>query len=86
VPGDFLAGAAIGSFISNHGNPWWYLLPFIALTLLLLGAPALLVIALGRRGEEFLPKARDWMNENSWVVSEIVIGFFILIEAGSLFG
>jgi hypothetical protein len=31
-----------------------------------------------------MPKARDWMNANSWIVSELVIGLFILITASSL--
>jgi hypothetical protein len=27
-----------------------------------------------------LPKVRNWMNTNSWVVSEIVILFFLVLE------
>jgi hypothetical protein len=52
---------------------------FVFLTLLLLGLPALLVLALGQRAERALPKIRDWMDENSWIVSEIVLVFFIVI-------
>jgi hypothetical protein len=33
-----------------------------------------------------LPKVRDWMNANSWIVSEVVIGLFIAIAASSLAG
>jgi hypothetical protein len=29
---------------------------------------------------------RDWMNTNSWIVSEIVIGMFIVITVNSLVG
>jgi hypothetical protein len=54
-------------------------LPFIVLTLLFLGAPALGVLFMGSRAQRLLPKIRDWMNQNSWIVSEVVIVFFIVI-------
>ena len=49
-----------------------------------LGLPALLVLLLGKRAHVFLPKVRDWMNTNSWIVNEIVIVFFIAITINSL--
>jgi hypothetical protein len=30
------------------------------------------------------PKVRDWMNDNSWTVSECVIGLFVIITASIL--
>jgi len=85
-PTDILTSFAVGSYLSTHGDPWWHLLPFLALTLMFLALPAILIIALGQRGQTLLPKVRDWMNANSWVVSEIVIVFFILITINSLAG
>ena len=58
----------------------------MALTLLFLALPSLLLLVFRERGQAFLPKARDWMNTNSWVVNEIVIGFFIVITINSLAG
>jgi hypothetical protein len=29
---------------------------------------------------------RDWMNDNSWIVSEIVIGLFVLLTRNSIAG
>lgn len=78
-PSDIVTSISVGSFLGSHGNPWWHALPFVGFTLLLLGLPALLVAAVGDRAQEFLPKARDWMNDNSWIVSEVVIVFFIAI-------
>jgi hypothetical protein len=78
-PSDLLTSIVIGTHLANHGDPWWHALPFVLLTLLLLALPALLVWALGRRAETVLPKIRDWMSENSWIVSEIVLVFFIVI-------
>ena len=31
-----------------------------------------------------MPKARDWMNNNSWVVSEAVIGLFSWLTISDL--
>ena len=78
-PSDLVTSISVGSFLSNHGDPYWHGLPFVLLTLLLLSLPALLVVGLGERAHAFLPKARDWMSQNSWIVSEVVIVFFVAI-------
>jgi len=85
-PTDILTSVAVGTFLASHGDPWWHLLPFLGLTLLFLALPVLIVLAFGKRGRAFLPKARDWMNTNSWVVSEVVLVFFIVITINSLLG
>jgi hypothetical protein len=78
-PSDIVTSLSVGAHLGNHGDPWWNALPFVALALLLLASPALGVALLGKRAEAFLPKVRDWMNANSWIVSEVVIVFFIAI-------
>jgi cytochrome c biogenesis protein CcdA len=83
-PTDIITSVAIGTYLSGHGDPYWHYLGFLGLTLLLLSTPMLLVLAMGERAQEFLPKVRDWMNTNSWIVSEIVIGLFIVITINSL--
>ncbi|MGZ5333736.1 MAG: GAP family protein [Solirubrobacterales bacterium] len=83
-PTDILTSVAVGSYLSAQGDPWWHALPFVALTLLFLATPAIMLLALGERGQRLLPKVRDWMNENSWVVNEIVIGLFIALTASNL--
>ena len=83
-PTDILTSVAVGSYLSNHGDPWWHYLPFLALTLLFLSLPSFLLLAMGERAERSLPKARDWMNDNSWVVNEVVIVFFMVITASNL--
>jgi uncharacterized membrane protein len=83
-PTDIVTSIAVGSKTAREGDPWTYVLPFIGLTLLLLAIPALLVVLLGHRATVLLPKVRDWMDNNSWIVSELVIGLFIVIEINSL--
>jgi Sap, sulfolipid-1-addressing protein len=85
-PTDILTSWAVGTYLASHGAPWWHYLPFVLLTLLFLGLPAILLLVFGQRAQAFLPKARDWMNTNSWIVSEIVIALFIVITANSLAG
>ena len=83
-PTDIITSVTAGAHLANEGDPWVDGLPFIALTLLILALPAILVILLGDRAKAFLPRARDWMNTNSWIVSEIVIAFFVIITINSL--
>jgi Sap, sulfolipid-1-addressing protein len=78
-PSDIVTSFTVGSHLANDGDPWTYALPFIFLTVLLLAVPALLVTALGSRAQTVLPRVRDWMNANSWIVSEVVLAFFIVI-------
>jgi Sap, sulfolipid-1-addressing protein len=78
-PSDLVTSISVGSFLGSHGDAWGEVLPFVGLTLLLLASPALAVAMLGRRAQTVLPKIRDWMNANSWIVSEVVIVFFVVI-------
>jgi Sap, sulfolipid-1-addressing protein len=78
-PSDLITSISIGGFLSSHGDSYLNALPFILFTLLLLAAPALMVVAMGNRAQAFLPKVRDWMNTNSWIVSEVVLVFFVVI-------
>jgi hypothetical protein len=78
-PSDLVTSISIGGFLSSHGDPYWHAFIFVAATLLLLGLPALMVATMGRRAHALLPKIRDWMNQNSWIVSEVVIVFFVVM-------
>lgn len=78
-PSDLVTSISVGGYLSSHGDPYSHALPFLFLTLLLLATPALLVLALRERAQTLLPRVRDWMNQNAWIVSEAVIVFFIVI-------
>lgn len=78
-PSDLITSLSVGSFLSNHSDTYLNALPFILLTLLFLATPSLMVVALGERAHTVLPKIRDWMNINSWIVSEAVLVLFIVI-------
>jgi hypothetical protein len=78
-PSDLVTAASIGAFLAHNGDAFLQALPFIGLTLLLLASPALAVVLMGHRARTLLPKVRDWMNDNSWIVSEVVLVFFVVI-------
>ena len=83
-PGDLLSMATVGAYLAHHDVAWGRSLFFVALTVLLAGLPLLLLLMLGRRANELLPKARGWITANSWIVSEVVIAFFLLMTLKSL--
>jgi len=85
-PTDIVSSISVGASMARDGNPWSYVLPFVLLTVLLVATPALMVVVMGKRAEILLPKVRNWMNDNSWVVNEAVLVFFIAMTLNSLLG
>jgi len=85
-PTDILTSVAVGTYLSAHDEAWWHGLPFVGLTLLILGLPVLLLVAFGARAEAFLPKVREWMTTNAWIVNEIVLVFFVVLTLNDLVG
>ncbi|GKZ15760.1 GAP family protein [Haladaptatus sp. T7] len=85
-PTDILTSVAVGSYLASNGLPLTDSFGFIVVTLLILAFPSLVLLAFGKRAEAFLPKAREWMNDNSWVVSEVVILLFVGMSLNNLLG
>jgi hypothetical protein len=54
-------------------------LPFGAATIFIAALPVLAYLLFRRRAQRVMPKVRDWMNANSWLVNIIVCGVFILL-------
>jgi hypothetical protein len=85
-PSDILTSVAVGSYLAANGLPWIDSLGFIALTVFFLSFPSLVLLGFGKRAEAFLPVVRDWMNANSWIVSEAVILLFVGMSLNNLLG
>lgn len=85
-PSDLLTSVTVGLHVGHRGDAWWQVLPFVGVTLLLLSLPAICVLVLGARAKTVLPRVRDWMNDNSWVVSEIVLLLFLGLTVNNLAG
>jgi Sap, sulfolipid-1-addressing protein len=85
-PSDLITSVSVGAFLNASGDPLWHAVGFVALTLLLLGSPALAVAVMGNRADRVLPKVRDWMFENSWIVNELVLLLFVVIVSSNIAG
>jgi hypothetical protein len=84
MPKNVLTSVSAGLHVARHGDSWWQCLPFVGVTMLLLGVPALMMLSLGKRAQTVVPAIRDWMTNNSWIVSEIVLALFGGITIHSL--
>ncbi|MFG2052045.1 GAP family protein [Micromonospora sp. NPDC048935] len=79
TPTDDLTMAAVGASVARHNLPWWHLVPFVLLTVLLLALPLLALLLLGDRAARTLTRMREWAERHAWIVNEIVIAFFALL-------
>jgi hypothetical protein len=83
MPGDIIAMLTVGTWVSHKGLPWVANLAFVAVTLLFAGVPFIIYLLLGKRAETVLPAIREWMTSNAWIVSEVVVLFFIGMSLSS---
>jgi cytochrome c biogenesis protein CcdA len=83
MPTDAISMATVAAYLVRQGEPWWHSLGFVALTVAIAGLPFTILLLMGRRAETLLPRLRRWMTDNSWIVNEAVILFFL---AMALFG
>ncbi len=80
MPTDVITMITVGTYLVREGEPLISAIPFVLLTLLLVSTPLLILLLLGDRATVVLPKIREWMNANSWLVSEFVIAFFVVLS------
>jgi hypothetical protein len=78
-PSDFIILLTVGTNLVQSNSSLLGALPFIAATILIAALPALSYLLFRRRAEVLMPKVRDWMNTNSWLVNIIVYVVFILL-------
>jgi threonine/homoserine/homoserine lactone efflux protein len=79
MPSDLIIMLTVGTNLAQNNAGLVAALPFIGATVLVAALPLLFFLLFHRRAETFMPKVRDWMNSNSWLVNIIVCGVFIAI-------
>lgn len=79
MPTDVITMLTVGTNIKQNGHTLIAALPFWALTLLIAASPFLAYLLFGRRAKEAMPRVRDWMIANSWLVNIFVIALFIFL-------
>ena len=78
MPGDIVVLATTGVHLESENKAYSAALPFIGLTTLIAALPLLFYLLFRKRAEVAMPKARTWMNENSWLVN---IGVYVIFIA-----
>src|SRR5918912_4143499 len=78
-PSDFVVLMTVGINLAQSNSSLLSALPFVAATILIAALPMLSYLLFRRRAEVAMPKVRDWMNTNSWLVNIIVYVIFILL-------
>jgi hypothetical protein len=78
-PSDFVILVTVGVNLAQNDSSLLAALPFIAATIFIAALPVLSYLLFRHRAQRLMPKVRDWMNANSWLVNIIVYVIFILL-------
>ncbi len=79
MPSDLIVMLTVATNLEHSGDSFGAAVPFILLTALIAALPLLGYLIFHRRAVGAMPKLRDWMNANSWLVNIIVCAIFILL-------
>jgi threonine/homoserine/homoserine lactone efflux protein len=79
MPSALIIMLTVGTNLAQNNAGLVAALPFIGATVLVAALPLLFFLLFHRRAETFMPRVRDWMNDNSWLVNIIVCGVFIAL-------
>jgi hypothetical protein len=78
-PSDVAAMLTVGTNLEQNHSKLIEALPFVAATVLLAALPLVAFVAFRRRAAPLMPKVRDWMDPNAWVINVVVYCFFMLL-------
>jgi len=77
MPPDIVAVIAAVHWLHVHNDGVLHAWPLVAACTLAMALPILGYLLFGRRAREAMPKIRDWMTTNAWVVNIAVIAFYL---------
>ena len=81
-PSDFVILLTVGTNLAQNNASLLAAVPFIAATVFIAALPVLSYLLFRRRAQRLMPKVRDWMNTNSWLVNIIAYVIFIVLILG----
>jgi threonine/homoserine/homoserine lactone efflux protein len=79
MPSDIIVMLTVATNLVQNGEGFEEAIPFILLTALIAALPLLGYLLFHRRAVTAMPRLRDWMNNNSWLVNIIVCVIFIVL-------
>jgi hypothetical protein len=77
MPTDIVAVISTSNWLHDNDLDVLHGWPLVAATTLLMALPILAYVALGHRAREAMPRIRDWLTSNAWLVNIVVIIYFI---------
>ena len=78
-PSDFVVLLTVGTNLAQNNASLLAAVPFIVATVFIAALPVLFYLLFRRRAQRAMPKVRNWMNANSWLVNIIVFVIFIVL-------
>jgi hypothetical protein len=79
MPSDLIVMLTVATNLEQSGHSLGAAVPFILATALIAALPLLGYLIFHRRAVRSMPKLRDWMNANAWLVNVIVCVIFIIL-------
>jgi hypothetical protein len=77
MPTDIVAVISTANWLHDNDLNLLHGWPLVAATTLLMALPFLAYLLLGHRARDAMPRIRDWLTSNAWVVNIVVIVYFI---------
>lgn len=77
MPTDIVAVISATHWLHDNDQSLWHAWPLVAATTLLMALPILAYVLLGHRARVVMPRIRNWLTTNAWLVNIIVIVYFI---------
>jgi len=78
-PSDLVILITVGMNLAQNDASLVAGVPFVLATIIIAALPVMFYLLFHRRAQRMMPKVRDWMNANSWLVNIIVYVIFILL-------
>ena len=78
-PSDFVILVTVGMNLAQNNASLLAAVPFIVATVFVAALPVLFYLLFRSRAQRAMPKVRNWMNANSWLVNIIVYVIFIVL-------
>jgi Sap-like sulfolipid-1-addressing protein len=77
MPTDIVAVISTSNWLHDNDLDLLHGWPLVAATTLLMALPILGYLLLGHRARDAMPRIRDWLTSNAWLVNIVVIVYFI---------
>jgi hypothetical protein len=77
MPTDIVAVISTANWLHDNDLDLLHGWPLVAATTLLMALPFLAYLLLGHRARDAMPRIRDWLTSNAWLVNIVVIVYFI---------